>query len=70
MDYNQTVHLPKTNFPMRGKLPQREPTMLQTMYDQDLYHAMIARNEGKPSFILHDGPPLRQRQHSYWYFPQ
>ena len=57
MDYNQTIHLPKTDFPMRGKLPQREPAMLQTMYDQDLYHAMIARNEGKPSFILHDGPP-------------
>ena len=57
MDYNQTIHLPKTDFPMRGKLPQREPAMLQTMYDRDLYHAMIARNEGKPSFILHDGPP-------------
>ena len=30
MDYNQTIHLPKTDFPMRGKLPQREPAMLQT----------------------------------------
>ena len=57
MDYNQTVHLPKTDFPMRAGLPKREPEMLQAMYDQDLYHAMIARNEGKPLFILHDGPP-------------
>ncbi len=57
MDYNQTVHLPKTDFPMRGKLPQREPDMLRAMYDQDLYHAMVSRNEGKPSFVLHDGPP-------------
>ena len=57
MDYNQTVHLPQTDFPMRAGLPKREPEMLQEMYDHDLYHKMVARNEGKPSFVLHDGPP-------------
>ena len=57
MDYNQTVNLPQTDFPMRAGLPKREPEMLQAMYDKDLYHKMVARNEGKPRFVLHDGPP-------------
>ena len=57
MDYNQTVHLPQTDFPMRAGLPKREPDMLQGMQDHDLYHKMVKRNEGKPSFVLHDGPP-------------
>ena len=57
MDYNQTVHLPQTDFPMRAGLPKREPDMLQAMYDHDLYHKMVERNEGKPKFVLHDGPP-------------
>lgn len=57
MDYNQTVHLPQTDFPMRAGLPKREPEMLQKMYDHDLYHKMVKRNEGKPTFVLHDGPP-------------
>ena len=57
MDYNQTVHLPKTDFPMRAGLPKREPDMLQEMYDHDLYNKMVKRNEGKPFFVLHDGPP-------------
>ncbi|MGM9393128.1 isoleucine--tRNA ligase [Flavonifractor plautii] len=57
MDYNQTVHLPQTDFPMRAGLPKREPEMLQEMYDHDLYHKMVKRNEGKPTFVLHDGPP-------------
>ena len=57
MDYNQTIHLPQTDFPMRAGLPRREPEMLQAMYDKDLYHKMMARNDGKPLFVLHDGPP-------------
>ena len=57
MDYNQTVHLPQTDFPLRAGLPKREPEMLQEMYDHDLYHKMVKRNEGKPTFVLHDGPP-------------
>ena len=57
MDFNQTIHLPQTDFPMRAGLPNREPGMLQDMHDKDLYHKIIRRNEGKPLFVLHDGPP-------------
>ena len=57
MDYNQTVHLPQTDFPMRAGLPKREPDMLKEMYDHDLYNKMVKRNDGKPTFVLHDGPP-------------
>ena len=57
-DYNATVNLPKTDFPMRASLPKREPDMLQAWNDMDLYKKMVARNEGKPDFILHDGPPF------------
>ena len=58
MDYNATVNLPKTAFPMRAGLPAREPGMLKSWYDMDLYHETLRRNEGKPLFILHDGPPF------------
>lgn len=57
-DYNKTVNLPSTDFAMRAALPKREPEMLQSWYDDDIYHKMIERNEGKPRFILHDGPPF------------
>ncbi len=57
-DYNATVNLPKTDFPMRAGLPKREPGMLQHWYDMDLYHEMLKRNEGKPLYTLHDGPPF------------
>ena len=43
---------------MKANLPNREPAMLEAMYDMDLYHKMLQRNEGKPRFILHDGPPF------------
>ena len=58
MDYNSTVNLPKTDFPMRAGLPKREPDMLRSWYEMDLYHEMVRRNEGKPLFVLHDGPPF------------
>ncbi len=57
MDYNNTVHLPQTDFPMRAGLPKREPEMLEDMEKKNLYHKMVRRNEGKPRFVLHDGPP-------------
>ncbi len=56
-DYNATIHLPQTDFPMRGNLPQREPAMLQSFYEADIYNRLMKKNEGKPLFILHDGPP-------------
>ena len=58
MDYNQTINLPKTDFPMRAGLPKREPEMLKRWQEQDVYHEMLKKNEGKPRFNLHDGPPF------------
>ena len=58
MDYNQTIHLPKTDFPMRAGLPGREPGMLENWEKLDLYHELLKKNEGKPLFSLHDGPPF------------
>ena len=57
MDYNKTINLPKTDFPMRAGLPKREPDMLQHWNDLDLYNELLKKNEGKPLFVLHDGPP-------------
>ena len=57
-DYNATIHLPKTDFPMRAGLPKREPEMLQSWYDMDLYGKIQEKNEGRPLFVLHDGPPF------------
>ncbi|MDF2839079.1 MAG: isoleucine-tRNA ligase, partial [Evtepia sp.] len=56
-DYNATIHLPKTEFPMRAGLPQREPSMLKEFQDKKLYERLMKKNQGKPKFILHDGPP-------------
>ena len=58
MDYNKTINLPKTEFPMRAGLPNREPGMLQHWNDLDLYNELLKKNEGKPRFALHDGPPF------------
>ena len=58
MDYNKTINLPKTDFPMRAGLPKREPDMLQHWNDLDLYNELLRKNEGKPLFSLHDGPPF------------
>ena len=58
MDYNKTINLPKTDFPMRAGLPNREPGMLENWNKMDLYHEMLKKNEGKPRFALHDGPPF------------
>ncbi len=56
-DYNQTIHLPVTEFPMRAGLPKREPELLNGKYEVETYHKIMEHNEGKPRFILHDGPP-------------
>ncbi len=56
-DYNQTLNLPSTEFPMRAGLPVREPEALKAWQEMDLYHEILKRNEGKPLYILHDGPP-------------
>ncbi len=56
-DYNQTLNLPQTDFAMRAGLPQREPEMFKKIDEQDIYGKIIKKNEGRPSYILHDGPP-------------
>ena len=58
MDYNKTINLPKTDFPMRAGLPKREPEMLKRWQEQDVYNELLKKNEGKPLFNLHDGPPF------------
>ena len=56
-DYNKTLCLPKTAFPMRAGLPRREPEMLSRWEREDVYHELLKKNAGKPRFSLHDGPP-------------
>ena len=55
--YDQTIHLPRTAFEMRAGLPKKEPVMLEDWKKNDLYHSLLKHNEGKPKFVLHDGPP-------------
>lgn len=57
MEYDQTLNLPKTDFPMRGNLPKREPEILKFWEEIDIYQKVQEKNQGKPKFILHDGPP-------------
>ena len=57
MDYNQTLNLPKTEFPMRAGLPKREPEFLARWEANNQYEELMKHNEGKPLFVLHDGPP-------------
>ncbi|MDO4731081.1 MAG: isoleucine--tRNA ligase [Clostridia bacterium] len=56
-NYNDTLNLPQTKFPMRAGLPKTEPSRLQNWEDQKLYEKLMERNEGKPLYVLHDGPP-------------
>ena len=57
MEYKNTLNLPKTDFPMKGNLPDKEPGILKKWEDADLYQKIRERQKGKPKYILHDGPP-------------
>lgn len=57
MDYSKTLHLPQTDFPMRGNLPEREPEMLTFWQEHHIYEKGLEQRDGAPKFILHDGPP-------------
>ena len=57
MDYKATLNLPKTEFPMKASLPQREPEMLRRWEAMDLYGQIRWQGRERPRFILHDGPP-------------
>ena len=57
-DYKATLNMPKSGFPMRAGLPQREPEMLEHWNKIDVYRLLLKKQEGKPRFSLHDGPPF------------
>lgn len=56
-DYKDTLNLPKTAFPMKASLSQREPQRLKQWAEMDLYAKIRASSAGRPKFVLHDGPP-------------
>src|SRR5512136_3087228 len=56
-DYSETLFLPKTDFPMRAGLPQKEPEILARWQRLGLYEKLRAAARDRPKFILHDGPP-------------
>src|ERR671934_174341 len=60
VDYKDTVHLPKTDFPMKANLPQREPDILRGWQEKDVFAKLVEKNGARPGarrFVLHDGPP-------------
>ena len=57
MDYKDTLLMPKTSFPMRGGLPNKEPQIQAEWDEKDLFNKILEKNKGKTPFILHDGPP-------------
>ncbi len=57
MDYKSTLNLPKTDFPMKANLPQREPELLAFWEEQKLYQSIQEAGIGRPRYVLHDGPP-------------
>ena len=62
MNYKDTVFLPRTDFPMRAGLPKKEPEILQSWQQVDLYRKLRESRQGAPKFILHDGPPYANGQ--------
>src|SRR5678816_711403 len=56
-DYSETLFLPKTDFPMRAGLPQKEPEILARWAKLDLYKKLRETSHGREKFVLHDGPP-------------
>ncbi len=58
MEYKNTIITPKTSFPMKAGLPNREPSMLENWEKLDVYQAMLEKNKDCKPFVLHDGPPF------------
>ena len=57
MDYKETLHMPKTDFEMRGNLTKKEPGILKQWQENNYYQDLLKHHEGQKTFILHDGPP-------------
>ena len=68
LDLKKTIHLPRTDFPMKASLAALEPKLLERWAGTDaepgIYPQIRSARKGRPTYILHDGPPLCQRQHS------
>lgn len=56
-NYKETLLMPQTEFPMRGNLGKKEPEVQSVWAEKDLYRKLLAKNAGRPLYILHDGPP-------------
>jgi len=57
IDYSQTLYLPRTDFPMRAGLPEKEPELVRRWQEMDLYRRLREDAAGREKFVLHDGPP-------------
>ena len=57
VELKKTLNLPKTDFPMKASLPQNEPKQLAAWQEANLYERILEKRQGKPLFVLHDGPP-------------
>src|SRR5690625_5336089 len=57
MDYEETLLMAKTDFPMRGNLTNKEPIRREEWDRNNIYEKVQERSKGRPSFVLHDGPP-------------
>ena len=65
MNYKDTVFLPRTDFPMRGSLPKREPQILQNWQNIDIYKKLRHARKDFSIFVLHDISPYANG-HAYW----
>ena len=57
MDWKATLNLPRTEFPMKANLAQREPATVKRWAEERVYERLLEQNAGRPRFVLHDGPP-------------
>ena len=57
LELKKTLNLPKTDFSMKAGLPQNEPKQLDAWQESNLYERILEARQGKPLFVLHDGPP-------------
>src|SRR3989304_3206169 len=57
LDFKSTLNLPRTDFPMKGARPRREPLLLAAWARLDVYETIRRARLGRPRFVLHDGPP-------------
>ena len=56
MDYSKTLNLPQTDFPMKANLPVKEVEILKKWNENNIYFKILEQNDGKPTFVIHDGP--------------